>query len=154
MAKINYNISEISDVKNRSITRANHINTFVVNDDNVLVPGNDLNIYKIIDDIKKIHGTILFTVNKYIENDNKEFNLLIKNTTYKCSYTASYLDIDNMYAALYIGNDEFALYKFDNDEAPMITTMLQLVNRVNSIDVRLAAVERLNTIKDKTWQTS
>ena len=142
MGKINYNISEISDVENRSITRSNHINNFTINDNNVIVSGNDLNIYKVIDDIKRINGTILFTVDKYIENDNKTFNLLIKGIMYRCNYTSRYLDTDNIYAALYIGNNEFTLYKLDSDETPMLSIILQLLNRINNVDMRLTDIEQ------------
>ena len=147
MGKINYNISEISDVENRSITRSNHINNFTINDDEVIVPGNDLNIYEIMDDIKKIYGTILFTVDKYIERPTGKFTLRLNNTDYTCVYAGMMLDKDNIYAALYDGDNTFNLYKLDSDDTPALSNTLLLLDRVNNINSRLIDIERLKITK-------
>lgn len=135
MGKINYNLKNMSRVGFRGINTSDIINEFIVDSDNTtLRVSGSSKLSETINDIKNINGTFLFSVDKYVENADHIYSLFINNIYYVANFKNYYLDVDNVYIAVYIGNETFTIYKLDSDEEDIIGAIASLTNRVTALE--------------------
>jgi len=152
MSKISYNLAGMSSVTKRGINEGNVISDLVnTTGSNIMAKAGTI-IYKNIDDVIKINGTFMFTVDKYIESSDNKYYLNIRNKVFECVFANYFLDINNVYIATYIGNNTFSVYKLDSDESPILSTILSLMNRVTTLEsVIMDMSDRVQFMEDTDY---